>query len=583
MKNYPTPAPQQIDITAPPDKQQRQSKQQAASAVSLISCHSESFQHLNYSISGMREEKMFMPDMESNSLLRSSNEWQKIGMMDSVIGSSRLLRSRTMSSSSALLSDSEAMYIPKRTMSRPRSSMNGMKDRENLQRIPEVDPYRILGVTRNATIAEIHNAYVRLALLNHPHRAKPRVEKIDYRDIKMKEEISDWKFIVISASYETLSNRDHRTNYNFANRNSISKDWKSSQDVESVAIGSFWGQIKNEVMRGLKISESNEEQLDHDGVPCCTIQLDARMKHKHEARDESEGSRNHAFGNAGLNLLRLRPSMIRGDSDKSDSDHHGDPRVETNQLFRGPLAALYKARSHEPFTDAFVLFERESGSAIFRYDSEFKHCQVVNDDDQFNLISQNWLLSAPFSKRNTMSSKHSMTSSPGQNFNHEIPFPEQRGECNAEQCYPALPQLPTNTLKKLCEEYSPIHDSARGLKITKTRETINGESIQVNTKSRYVGDGISIVRTERISRDFQTGRLKKSIQVSRQPTSSEDDNESYFTSCMPQSFSELIGSSLDTDNFISLGFGTKVNSDPPLPLKLVTSFDSRQGEADRRE
>jgi hypothetical protein len=43
---------------------------------------------------------------------------------------------------------------------------------------------------------------------------------------------------------------------------------------------------------------------------------------------------------------------------------------------------------------------------------------------------------------------------------------------------------------------------------------------------------------------------------------------------MPQSFSDFIASSLDTDNFASMGFGTKVKRDAAFPLKLFTTFDS---------
>lgn len=504
-----------------------------------------------------------------HSFLRSNDEMQRNGMMDNGTGSSRFLQTKTMSSSSALLSDSE-LNIPNRILSR--TTVKAFIDRETVPRIPEVNPYRILGVNRNASIAEMHNAYIRLALLNHPHRAKPQIVKMDHRDTKMKDDIIRWKFVVVSASYETLSNRDHRTNYNFANQDSIPKDWTSHQDGEGDAQVNFWDEIKKEVKRGLRISESNEETLDHDGVPCCNVQLDPRMKYNQEARDESEGSRSQTFDNVGLNLLRLRPSMVRGESEASDSGRRDNPRVETNKLFGGPLAALYKARSHEPFTDAFILFERESGSAIFRYDSEFKQCQPTDEDGQLDLISRNWLLAAPSTKSDMMPTSHSVNSSQENIIHHEPSFHKIREKCNDEQCYPSLPFLPAGVLKKLCREFSPIQDSSRGLQITKTRETVNGEIVQVIKKSRCEGNGFSIVRTERISTDFRTGKMRRCIQVDRQPN--EECNEGVFTSCMPQSFSDFIASSLDTDNFASMGFGTKVKRDAAFPLKLFTTFDS---------
>eukprot|EP00064_Thunnus_orientalis_P013458 superscaffoldBa00002192_g13497 len=64
---------------------------------------------------------------------------------------------------------------------------------------PELDPYKILGVTRSASQAEIKKVYKRLAKEWHPDKNKnPGAEDM---------------FIKITKSYEILSNEDKRANY----------------------------------------------------------------------------------------------------------------------------------------------------------------------------------------------------------------------------------------------------------------------------------------------------------------------------------------------------------------------------------
>lgn len=64
---------------------------------------------------------------------------------------------------------------------------------------PELDPYRVLGLTRTASQAEIKKVYKRLAKEWHPDKNKnPGAEDM---------------FIKITKSYEVLSNEDKRANY----------------------------------------------------------------------------------------------------------------------------------------------------------------------------------------------------------------------------------------------------------------------------------------------------------------------------------------------------------------------------------
>jgi len=64
------------------------------------------------------------------------------------------------------------------------------------------DPYATLGVARNANKAEIKRAYRKLALRNHPDKAKPQNKKA-----------AEKKFATIAEAYETLSDDKKRAAY----------------------------------------------------------------------------------------------------------------------------------------------------------------------------------------------------------------------------------------------------------------------------------------------------------------------------------------------------------------------------------
>jgi DnaJ-class molecular chaperone len=66
-----------------------------------------------------------------------------------------------------------------------------------------VDPYKALGVSRDATDAEIKSAYRKLARRFHP-------------DLNGSSQTAESRFKEISVAYEILSDKDRRRQYDMA-------------------------------------------------------------------------------------------------------------------------------------------------------------------------------------------------------------------------------------------------------------------------------------------------------------------------------------------------------------------------------
>ncbi|XP_024915459.1 dnaJ homolog subfamily C member 16 isoform X2 [Cynoglossus semilaevis] len=86
---------------------------------------------------------------------------------------------------------------------------------EAIQAGPELDPYKILGVTKSASQAEIKKVYKRLAKEWHPDKNKnPGAEDM---------------FIKITKSYEILSSEDKRANYDLYGQTDDTQPYSSSR------------------------------------------------------------------------------------------------------------------------------------------------------------------------------------------------------------------------------------------------------------------------------------------------------------------------------------------------------------------
>ncbi len=381
---------------------------------------------------------------------------------------------------------------------------------------PTIDPYRMLGIKRNATDKEIRRSYIRLSLLNHPHRKHPSSDKTA-------EEIRRWKFIAIAASYETLIHIDHRTNYNFANTDNSRKQWGSKPKPYH-----FWDILK----RGLEISDRDEKRLDHDGVECCSqnsffarcICSDYEFFEGRDDDDSPGGS---------------RPSkaltVFRGDSDNTtntEASTYESAGRETDHVFGGILGPLYKARNHEGFTDSLELFRIVSGSDIYRFDSAFKNQVVTQRNNEFDFLAQNWLLSTPSTQKVSVLGSTSKTRSLLDDEYSESPVePSNSLLCkssstvtNAKKIYPSLPILPQRVLVDLCTERPPSFGDDSTVSKKTTKETRYGVTTTITKTFRRV-DCDLLVRTETIAFEPKSGIKKCNIKIQRMPAPKEDKNE----------------------------------------------------------
>jgi curved DNA-binding protein CbpA len=427
---------------------------------------------------------------------------------------------RRMSSSSILTYDSEILNAQGRAALLPKPKL---REKQIVQEFT-VDPYRILGVTRNATDNEVRRNYLRLSLLNHPHRKHPSSDQLTMR-------IRRWKFIALAASYETLSNMKYRTNYNVANRYSGTMNCR----LKSKETGGIWKVLK----KSLEISDRDEKTLDHDGVQCCAhdsvfSQFSSADNFGTESRDDDED----LFG---------MPSHFRNNSDNTtNTDVSADDLggQQSDHLFGGVLGPLYKARNHEGFTDSFELFCTVSGSNIFRFDSAFKN-QEDTFSNQFNIIAQNWMMeSTPTFKSDQFSHRQtrSLIDDDCANEDGELLCKSTSTTIDSKLIYPSLPTLPKNVLVALCNEF-PLCNRGEQSITTKTTNEVRGRfQVTVTTKTRQCDDQI-LVRTEKVTKNLKSGKRKTNIEVKRfaAPVHVEvdEENDYYYNSCFSNPFSDF--------------------------------------------
>ncbi|RIA79070.1 DnaJ domain-containing protein, partial [Glomus cerebriforme] len=74
----------------------------------------------------------------------------------------------------------------------------------------ETNYYQILGVSKNASKAEIKAAYQKLAIKHHPDRLR---QKLGREPTEKEKKQAEEEFKKISQAYEVLSNPEKRQNY----------------------------------------------------------------------------------------------------------------------------------------------------------------------------------------------------------------------------------------------------------------------------------------------------------------------------------------------------------------------------------
>lgn len=201
---------------------------------------------------------------------------------------------------------------------------------------PVINPYHILQVRIDATLSEIRENYMRLSLLHHPGRQAPNDAEIQRRARV---------FELLAACYETLVY--HRNHYH-----ALLGQHSSATEHHHLPIVR-----KGEVHVGGKrvtVIESLK-QSDDEYIP---IPLE----------------------------------MSSSSSDEEEQQQHYTWQ-DTNRMFAGPLALLYRARHYEPFTNPYEVFESVFGHAVFPH-SPLHHAVQWLPTDDYSTISSvaaaNW-------------------------------------------------------------------------------------------------------------------------------------------------------------------------------------------------
>lgn len=391
---------------------------------------------------------------------------------------------------------------PPRNRIRVNSLTNGAEERIL------VDPYLILQLQKDASTAQIVQSYKRLSLLNHPHRHYTFVSRPitvtaesetqnstgwygtsekchdENDEEKLLKTLKDWSFVALAASYETLLNVKHRQRY------------------DALCAVHDEARLRNEE------SQPNSEL---DFLPSWSMGS--------QTRNPNQSSR---YSN---------PSRRDGnDTDKDASAENSDNeeetesmiiREETNQLFGGPLRVLYKARNHQPFTDAFALFQHNFGSNIFHncIDEDSDDDYAISDCIQYPLTG-----SLEESRKKSilpMHANHLQTSVSTKPPKHQQKRPvPQNPSSKLPTAYPILPPIPFDVLKRhglvRYDSNDFVGNSKLDFPIDSTVIDIQQDGgMQILKKSRIRNRSL-VIRTERTLTNPYTGRKKTIIEVQRE-------------------------------------------------------------------
>ncbi len=413
-----------------------------------------------------------------------------------------------------------------------------------------IDPYKILGVPRDGTNDNIVSSYRRLALLSHPRRSTSCIERrqnyysdVDHSAIN-EESIREWHFIVVAASYETLSVPEHRHEYDLIWRRIQSGLFKEKSDVDNDSKKGFWLTLR----KGIDVNDSFDVNKV-ENPECCgngcgnnigfmnlcgannVIYEDSEMVENNEKNDLVTKLQ---LTRGGKKLMSNCKPMKMSESHRgkstategstaTDEENYEFFREETSNLFGGPLLPLYRARQYQPFTDAYELFKREFGSDIFRSRSCFDE-----DDENNNPIDLD-----------EQSSKQWLSGGTGRLLNESIiasPSPTNtKNICkNDALVYPVLPNIPQSLLKKYGILNGTIRcidrkDNAKNMKKSNIstkikREKQDGILSEVKTTTKIQGN-MRIIRTETTKIDKSTGSKKTFTTVKREVIPMEEQNK----------------------------------------------------------
>jgi hypothetical protein len=234
-----------------------------------------------------------------------------------------------------------------------------------------VNPYQMLQVRKDATKAEIREAYRRLALWHHPRRTQAA---LSVEEKKRRRRM----FTVLAACCETLLERDSRARCDALLKEQLHR----SLPAPLITTGSMGSDAQQQkptkhplpscselplpfLCRTFSSSTDGEEEEEGTGWtvwPCACTGMEPPLPKFH-------------------NNSRTVPSHVLRSCSTEEIDQLHYTHAETNRLFGGPLSLLYQARSFKTFSDPYNFFERVFGSSAFPTDNDSS-----SSDDSKNAV-----------------------------------------------------------------------------------------------------------------------------------------------------------------------------------------------------
>jgi DnaJ domain len=213
-----------------------------------------------------------------------------------------------------------------------------------------LNPYSVLKIRKDATKAEIRQAYRRHALLHHPGRTGTRSELG-----KSEQERRERVFTVLAACCETLLERESR-----ARLDSILKGPRGGSNTAptNTTIEKRHG-ITALPFLDLAQTESSDSDTD-DG------HVDSPGSNWCPWSSTSYSQERPSGQNNKVRQRRSRRHLQTKSSDSTDGpDNIHYTKDETERLFGGNLALMYRARMFRPFSDPSKIFDQVFGSNVF--------------------------------------------------------------------------------------------------------------------------------------------------------------------------------------------------------------------------
>jgi len=387
-------------------------------------------------------------------------------------------------------------------------------------------------------------------------------------------ELTEWKFIVISASYETLSCTHVRHRYDSLDRVKSNRIRKGHGRIE------FTKRIKASpivsAFTGCADAEIYENNPKHPGSPF------------------SHSSRKTSIFRCGVNSCSVEEELSKslGESDYRSEIYFEEQHAslshrtpETRELFEGPLEMLYKARNYEPFTDPYHLFTIEFGSNIFKSCVEKEHiCEFtesrlnasfqkdkssLQDNTESSIRGEELIIASTLSKNNDnrnkldQNNKFMINAHKYEKAWNKVVNAGLGGEKSSKACLNSSPVPSNKRLGKTTFNGSSIVAETKNMKTVTIKE---GDKI-IRKTLRMV-DGRMIVKTETTITDPRSGVKVTNVEVKR------EDNSNYAIEDMPNDL-------LDTNDHDRILSNARLGSKPSNGFLSFCKSPSKEKDTTR--